>query len=239
MGVLGASVATVLAAVLVGVQPLAGRRRYQALLRRIADDPTARLRHYRRGIAGEWIGVGVVGVVGLLVGRSPASIGLTARGLAGATHEVVEVALVLAATAVAFRHAGFRDVLRNQARGFIALLPRTRIERVTFAGLAVTAGICEEVLFRGFGVAYVRWLWPAVTRAGLVAVTSVVFGLGHLYQGLRGVLLTGIVGALLASVTLSTGTLLPAILMHALLDLRVLALPDLSPAPAAPPSPAS
>jgi len=58
-------------------------------------------------------------------------------------------------------------------------------------------------------------------------VTAAAFGFAHLYQGTRGVLLTGLVGAYLAWLTLSTGSLLPAIVIHALIDLRVLALPDL------------
>src|SRR5437870_772645 len=57
---------------------------------------------------------------------------------------------------------------------------------------------------------------------------AAVFGLDHLCQGARGVILTGLVGAVLGSVVTSTGSLLPAMAVHALVDLRVLALPDLS-----------
>jgi membrane protease YdiL (CAAX protease family) len=130
---------------------------------------------------------------------------------------------------VVFRRGGerVRAVLRHQARGFVALLPATAQEKRVFAGLAITAGICEELLFRGFGIAYVRWLWPGASDAALIALTAASFGLVHLYQGARGVVLTTLVGAYLASVTVSAGSLLPAMVMHALLDLRVLALPDL------------
>ena len=233
MGVAAGVLATALAAALVLVQPVLGRRRYQRLLRTLEADRSARIRHYRRGIAGEWTAVGIVGVIGLLADRAPASAGLTGRGLGGAAEEVAEVALALAVTVVIFRFGGeaLKEALRRQARGFVALLPTTQDERLTFAALAVTAGVCEEILFRGFGISYVRWLWPAASHAALVAATSVPFGLAHLYQGARGVVLTGIVGALLASLTLSTGTLVPAIVVHALLDLRVLALPDLSTRP--------
>jgi membrane protease YdiL (CAAX protease family) len=99
---------------------------------------------------------------------------------------------------------------------------------LTFAMLAVTAGICEEVVFRGFGFAYVRFLWPGVTDGWLIVITSVVFGLAHLYQGPRGVLLTGLAGAVFASMTVETGSLLPAIAVHAMVDLRILGLPDLA-----------
>ena len=55
---MAAVLATGLAAVLVFVQPFVGRRRYKKLLDRIERDPGARLHHYRRGITGEWFGVG-------------------------------------------------------------------------------------------------------------------------------------------------------------------------------------
>jgi len=224
---LAAVLATLLAAAMVGVQPFAGRARYQHLLAALAVDPTARLRHFHRGMVGEWLAVVFVLVIGALAGRSAASIGLTTARMGKVTGEVVEAVAVLAATALLFRVHALREAIMAQARGFIALLPRTAEERWTFAGLAVTAGICEEILFRGFGIAYVRWLWPGASHAWLIVVTSIPFGFAHLYQGVRGVVLTGLLGALLASVVLGSGSLLPAMLLHGLLDLRVLALPDL------------
>jgi membrane protease YdiL (CAAX protease family) len=233
--VIAAVLATALAGTFVVFQPFAGRRRYRRLRAELATDPDARLRHYHRGILSEWSVVAVVALIGLLAGRHPASIGL--RGGPNAPAAVTDVLLVGVALSVSvaiFRFGGreIRELLRRQARGFLALLPRSRRERQTFAVVAITAGVCEEVLFRGFGIAYVRWLWPGASRPALIVVTAVAFGFAHLYQGARGVLLTGVVGAYFAWLTLSTGSLLPAIVIHALLDLRVLALPDLEPATA-------
>jgi membrane protease YdiL (CAAX protease family) len=230
MDAVAALLATVLVVELVFVQPFAGRRRYRRLKAEVATNPDARIRHYRRGIAGEWLAVGVVVVIGLLAGRDLGSIGLrTGSDARAAMNDVLAVAIVLGASAVIFRFGGsnIRALLRRQARGFIELLPRSREERLTFGALAITAGVCEEVVFRGFGIAYVRWLWPAASQPFIIVVTAAAFGFAHLYQGIRGVLLTGLVGAYLAWLTLSTGSLLPAIVVHALIDLRVLALPDL------------
>ncbi len=240
---IAAVLATALAAALVVVQPWAGRRRYRRLIATVAADPRARMRHYRRGIIGEWATVGVVALIGLLARRGPSSIGLHAGPHPGTSAALVaEVAAFLGVSALVFRFGGrgIREGLRRQARGFEALLPRDRREREVFALLAVTAGICEELLLRGFAIAYVRWLWPGAGRLWLIVITSTAFGLVHLYQGPRGVVLTGLVGAYLAWLVLSTGSLLPAMVIHALLDLRILALPDLrQPIPAAgPPEPA-
>ena len=231
MSVLAAGLATLLAGTLLLVVPIVGQRRYRRLLAEVDADPRARLRHYQRGVQRAWSAVALVGVIGLLSGRSPGSIGLTTGSHPGAGAEiVVEVGLFLALSAAVFRYGGDRIQrgLRRQARGFLALLPRGRQERLWFAAVAVTAGICEEVLLRGFAMAYVRWVWPSAGDGTVVVVTAAVFGLDHLYQGLRGVILTFVVGAVLGSIVTSTGSLLPAMAIHAMIDLRVLALRDLS-----------
>src|SRR5690348_15518608 len=141
-----AVLATALAAVLVAVVPWSGRVRYRRLLDAVAADAGARLRHYRRGAAREWLAVAVVGVIGLLSGRGPASIGLAAGPHPGrALEAVAEAGVVLAASAAVFRYGGDRvaRALRGQARGFAALLPQGPREMRWFAAVALTAGVCE------------------------------------------------------------------------------------------------
>ena len=97
------------------------------------------------------------------------------------------------------------------------LFPRSTIELALFVVLSLTAGICEEFLFRGFVMA-------ALHRAGLdtwlvVLLSSAMFGLAHLYQGKGGSLGTGILGALFASVRIVYQNLLPAVAWHSVLDI--------------------
>jgi membrane protease YdiL (CAAX protease family) len=227
MHVAAACLGTLLVVVMVVVQPLVGRRRYRVLVRRVGTDPTARLRHYVRGIVGEWIYVGIVAVVGVLAGRHAASIGLTLHhlepgALTTALGLVVLATAGLVVTIVIIWRAGpsVLGLIRRQVSGFVELLPRTRRERVVCAGLAVTAGICEEILYRGFGIAYLKWLFPGAGDTAIILTIGVAFGIVHLYQGPRNVVLTGIVGGLFAWLTLATGTLVPAIVIHALVDLH-------------------
>jgi membrane protease YdiL (CAAX protease family) len=135
--------------------------------------------------------------------------------------------LVLVLATALYRVGGdrARRALAVQLRPVAALLPRTRPERWTFGLLAVTAGVCEELVYRGFGLAALRWAAPGITDPALIAVTAAAFGLAHLYQGPVGVLLTGLLGAYLGWITIATGSLLPVILLHALIDLRILGLP--------------
>jgi membrane protease YdiL (CAAX protease family) len=99
----------------------------------------------------------------------------------------------------------------------VHILPQSSVELIPYYGLAVTAGICEEFLYRGFGFA-------ALTRVGLptwlvVLGTSILFGLAHLYQGRGGVLGTTILGLLLAYARVVLGSLVPSIVWHSVIDL--------------------
>ncbi len=237
-----AVVATMLVVLLVAVQPLRGRQRYRRLLVELEKNPDARRRFYLRGIATSWIAVGVVAVIGALAGRGPASIRLTLQHLQPDATQLIVLyvgvaAFALGASLIVLWRGNERQIdrFRRQLGGFVAIIPRTRVERLTFALVAVTAGICEEVLYRGFGIAYVRWLHPSAGSALLVVVIGICFGIAHLYQGPRGVVLTGLIGGFFTWITLLTGTLAPAILIHVLVDLRVVALPSTLSEPVAAP----
>ena len=55
-------------------------------------------------------------------------------------------------------------------------------------------------------------LWVAVV------VSSVLFGIGHIYQSLDGVVKTAVIGLVLGLLSVATGSLLFPILVHIVLD---------------------
>ncbi len=107
---------------------------------------------------------------------------------------------------------------------FSALLPVAARERLLWAAVAISAGICEEVVFRGWLLATLHG--PAgLTGTALVAVAAVIFGLAHAYQGIAGVVLTAFAGAFFCVLYVTTGSLLIPIALHTLVDLRFALLP--------------
>ena len=114
------------------------------------------------------------------------------------------------------RSADARASLRQQAGPVTAVLPHTRTELYWFGGVSLTAGFVEEFLYRGYFI----WVFsPWIGWWGAAALSLSFFAIGHVYQGWNGVLRTGIVGAFFTLVVAITGSLWPAIALHALVDL--------------------
>lgn len=135
----------------------------------------------------------------------------------------VAVGLAVVGGAMARLHAQVasdpeaRENVRRQVANVRRLLPANNAEQRLFFALAVTAGLCEELLFRG----YLVWaLGHAMPLVAAHAVSAALFGVGHLYQGPRGVLRTGIAGAFFSGLVLLTGMLWPAMFVHAAMDVN-------------------
>lgn len=107
---------------------------------------------------------------------------------------------------------------------FTALIPVTGRERLLWAAAAISAGICEEIVFRGWLLAT---LHDSVGLGGtaLVPTAAAIFGLAHTYQGVTGVILTALAGVLFCVLYVATGSLLVPILLHCVVDLRFAFLP--------------
>ncbi len=97
------------------------------------------------------------------------------------------------------------------------LLPKTRTEKGWFAVLSLAAGFGEEIAYRGYAINVLVLAFGSVPVA--VLLSSVAFGALHTYQGFIGIVRTGALGAVLAGVFLASGSLWPAIAVHASLDL--------------------
>jgi uncharacterized protein len=97
------------------------------------------------------------------------------------------------------------------------LMPRNGAETGWAALLSLNAGLSEECFFR----LLLPLLLVGLLHNALLAfvIATVLFGLMHFYQGVAGVLMTTLVGVVLAGLYLWTGDLWIAIAAHAGLDL--------------------
>jgi hypothetical protein len=96
------------------------------------------------------------------------------------------------------------------------MLPHGGAEITLWVALSVTAGICEEAIFRG----YLQRQFMALTRsvpAGLL-LSAAAFGAAHAYQGFRMVILIGLYGAMFGILAHWRGTVRPGMIAHACQD---------------------
>ncbi|MEA2325400.1 MAG: protease family protein [Thermoanaerobaculia bacterium] len=97
------------------------------------------------------------------------------------------------------------------------LLPRTTIESVVWIFVSITAGICEELMFRGF----LQWQILTLTGSAVLAITAqaIIFGATHAYQGWRSVAAIVVYGLLAGILAHWRRNLRPGIVAHAWQDI--------------------
>jgi membrane protease YdiL (CAAX protease family) len=102
------------------------------------------------------------------------------------------------------------DSLRRQL-GF--LVPSTTIELLVWCLLSITAGVCEEIIFRG----YLQRQFGILARSTFagVIVSAIVFGAAHGYEGSQRMLLIGIFGLLFGLLAWWRKSLRPGMIAHA------------------------
>jgi len=200
--------------------PWAGAWDYRRLVRWHEEElPNARVRYYNWTAAWEWISVAVFLSWWFWTGREAAPLGLVPdpsgwQWLAVAVGFVLSALLVLQMVSVTRSPESLSDEL-GKLGDLEYMVPRNPREQRAFNRRSITAGICEEILYRGLVLAILSaavGTWPAVF------VSSAVFGLGHIYQGPLGFVRTAAAGLVLALLTVFSGSLLTAIIVHVTMD---------------------
>jgi membrane protease YdiL (CAAX protease family) len=202
--------------------PWRGAARVRELLAREKLSGTDRLKTYASTIALQWFLALVIAWRSFTHGFTFAELGLGA----GNWILTISVACGLALGMGMLQLAGLGQAARSSGRHTSRMLdvrrllvPQTAVESTVFVALVLTAGLCEEFIYRGFLFAWAIRLTPSATFA--VLGSSAFFAVAHAYQGLRGALTTFIFGIVLALSRLWTGSLIPAITAHVLIDLMV------------------
>jgi membrane protease YdiL (CAAX protease family) len=126
---------------------------------------------------------------------------------------VAALVLFLAAAAL-----GLADPakLETAKKAIDVLKPNGVLESALWVCLSLTAGFCEEVMFRG----YVQKQFIAWTHSEIAAVLlqAVVFGAAHSYQGARLALVVTVYGMMFGVLAAMRHSLRPGMMAHAMQD---------------------
>jgi membrane protease YdiL (CAAX protease family) len=224
-GVPGTVVVVLLVLAAAGLPLLPRSKNVLERLRRAREsDPNALTKRYLRSIVAMWVVGGLaLAVPAIDPGVSRADVGLGPAG-PGFWYVAAYIAIVLliAGPLRIVRERRRRPGGRNRvATRVTPLHPRTARERWLATAISVSAGITEEVTFRGlFVAAGVGLLHVPAWAAALLS--AVVFGVGHRYQGIRGMIGTGVLGVVFAALYLLSGNLLIPIVLHVAIDVLAL-----------------
>ena len=98
------------------------------------------------------------------------------------------------------------------------ILPTTKREKGLWRLLAVTAGVTEEFIYRGYLFFALFLLFPGIHPIIVIAISSIIFSVGHLYQG-REVWKPAAAGLFLSIVYFFIGSIYLVIVLHIIQDL--------------------
>lgn len=179
-----------------------------------------RIRLYRETMLMQWVFLAALIAAWVILDRPIADLGFSTTLGPGFWAGLALVALLsgylLDAWRWATRAPKAKKAEQAEALGKSArFLPHTRRELHGFFGLSITAGIVEEIVYRGFALWYLTHIMPPWVAVG---VSSVVFGLAHCYQGRDNAIRTGVVGLAFGTLYIVTGSIWLPIVAHILID---------------------
>src|SRR5467141_1672138 len=201
------------------ILPWRGRVRTKKLLALPHVSTTERLVLYASTIAFQWLAVAVVTWRAWAHGFTVSQLGLTIHGRS----RILLAAIVGTLAIAALQWLNLRRVGRIpvEARGSLQalaerILPQSTVELLPYLALAITAGLCEEFLYRGFAMAVL--VHVGLQAWAVVLISSVLFGLAHSYQGRGGIAMTLVIGTILGTSRIAYDSLVPAIFWHSAVD---------------------
>lgn len=172
-----------------------------------------------------WVLAIIIVVVWLVSGRSLAWLGFQ-WSLAGSFGVSILISVVFL---VAYGVDVFTDMRSDKAKlkakkhfkKHTPFLPETAFELRQFTLVAVSAGVCEEVLFRGFFITYILGLLGDSIYAQAVALLlpTGIFAISHFYQGWKAVSKIALLSLAFGILFLISRSLLVPILLHTFVDL--------------------
>ena len=204
------------------ISPVAGYISYQRLVARSQrGEHIDKMMMYRTTLATQWL-LCAAGIAVWAVSGKP----WADAGFAFTLSPAFAIAVVLTITIMAWLVRQLRDVRSASAAqlerykrhlGTVELIiPSSHDELVSFRRVAISAGIVEEFLWRGFLIWYLSQYLTIWYAAGLA---TILFGLAHAYQGWRKIPQLALVGSAFTILYLMTGSLLLPVALHIAFDL--------------------
>jgi membrane protease YdiL (CAAX protease family) len=177
-----------------------------------------RVAMYRRTMIFEWVMLGVV-LLGVWLHKTSLYTVLGERWRS-ATQVITDAGIALAFLVVSIAMTSLLGPSHPNGSATDAavqfLLPQGRLETLMWICLSITAGICEEAIYRG----YLQQQFVAMTRSVPIGIVlaALAFGVSHAYQGWRNAAMIAVGGAMAGALANWRKTVRPGMIAHAMQD---------------------
>ena len=184
--------------------------------------PGVRIKHYTQTIFLLWVVALPILVIWAAGDRNWAELGFAVQDSWMAISGWGLAALIAIFFLFQFSMVSKSETTRDQLREAVAknpimtnFMPHTEDEKHLFHLVGTTAGITEEIIFRG----YLIWAFSLYLPLWAAALASLfLFTILHLYQGAKQLPGVFLMGALVTAVFLLSGSIWPAIAVHVFVD---------------------
>ncbi|WP_462413555.1 CPBP family intramembrane glutamic endopeptidase [Neobacillus sp. Marseille-QA0830] len=220
---------------LVTYEPIYGYFDYQKFKAKVRLNSNERVSYYKKVMAGLWIpallilsliGFGPltlkdIGLSGIHVDPAPLGKWVTYLSFGLGIGYVLGLLYYLIGSKVSQKVK--REMVKIQKQQiekttFADIMPKTIEDRKMWTYVSWTAGITEEMIYRGFSIFALSQLFPDVSLWIILVASSVLFGLAHTYQGVSNVVRTSLVGLFFALIYIGLNSIIPLIVLHFLID---------------------
>ncbi|MCJ8007055.1 CPBP family intramembrane glutamic endopeptidase [Lederbergia wuyishanensis] len=216
-------------------EPIYGYFDYQKFKERVRRNPNERTKYYKKVMVGLWIPTLVI--LGLVIFGPLTWHDIGLRGITldtdplgtWVTYIVIGIAILYTLLLIYYFvgskvskkiqqeiiKATKRDLEKSK---FADIMPVTKEDKKVWTFVSWTAGITEEIIYRGFLIFAIPHLFPSLSIWAVLIISSIIFGLAHTYQGFSNVVRTSIVGLFFAVLYMCLHSIIPVMLLHFFID---------------------
>lgn len=197
-----------------------------------------RIKFYKETIVFGWVPVWIVLLFVSISSLTLSDIGLRAIALSNSTWLNIFIDIICSVIILALGYQTIMYFISSEYRSKVAaeisnkkdgnsqydtvmsqiLIPRSKVEKKWFLLVSLTAGICEELVWRGCLIFLLSNIFSSVNIIVIYMVSCILFGLAHCYQGMYGVIKTSIIAILFVMIYYVTDSIIPGTVLHFLFD---------------------
>lgn len=220
---------------LVTYEPVYGYFDYQRFKGRVQTNPLERVKYYKKVMLGLWIPTILIlvvtafgsitfhdiGLKGIIINTTTLGQWVTYIAFGLACVYLVSLMYYLIGSKISRKMKN--EIVRIKKEefeksAFKDIMPYSKEDKGLWTYVSWTAGITEEIIYRGFLIFAFTQLFPNLSVWIILILSSVLFGLAHTYQGFLNVIKTSIFGLFFAVLYISFDSILPLIVFHFLVD---------------------